>query len=205
MALFGKDIKDNYEDFGVEIVKFMRNKTEQWKKEEGYAYSVYNSPAESLCYRFCTLDEKLFGNIEGVTTKGYYTNSFHRTVEDPLNVFEKAEFEKEYPKYGSGGFISYGEYPSMIGKEDALLSAWKEISKYQSYYGTNTPSDNCFLCGFMGEFKATDLGFECPECGNHDEHTISCIRRVTGYLGSVGSRPVNKGKHKEMQHRVKHC
>lgn len=203
-ALFNEDIKGNHEDFALDIVKFFRAKTDLWKEEEGYGYSEYFTPAESLCYRFCYLDEAEFGEIENVTTKGYYTNSFHRTVEDPMDVFDKAIFEEKYPEYGTGGFISYGEYPSMIGKEDELMVAWKEVSKYQSYYGTNLPSDSCFICGFAGEFNSTEDGFECPCCGNKDENSVSVIRRVSGYLSSLGSRPVNVGKHKEMQARVKH-
>lgn len=203
-ALFDEDIKGNHEDFGLEIVKFLSEKVKLWKEEEGYGYSLYNTPGENLCYRFCALDENKYGELENITTKGYYTNSMHRTVEDPLNVFEKAKFESPYTDYTTGGFISYGEYPSMIGKEDELIAAWKEISKYQSYYGTNVPADNCFKCGYEGEFKATGEGFECPVCSNTDEDSISVVRRVVGYLSSLGSRPVNKGKHKEMQARVKH-
>lgn len=203
-ALFGDDVKGNHEEFALSIMEFFREKADQWKKEEGYGYSVYNTPAESLCYRFCKLDKDKFGLIPNVTDKEYYTNSFHRTVEDSLNVFDKAIFESPYPEYGNGGFISYGEYPSMIGKEEELMTAWKYILEYQTYYGTNLPSDQCFKCGFEGEFKATESGYECPNCGNKDESTISVIRRVCGYLSSLGSRPVNKGKQDEMMHRIKH-
>lgn len=202
--LTGKDIKGNAEDLGIEIVKFLHDKTKQWRLESGYAYSTYSTPAENLCYRFCKLDTEIFGEVEGVTTKGYYTNSFHRTVTDKLNFAEKAEFESPYPSLASGGFIMYGEYPRMVGKEDALLASWKYVSEYAPYWGTNLPSDQCFKCGFEGEFTAHSSGFSCPSCGNGEEGTVSVIRRITGYLGSTGSRPVNKGKHKEMQLRVKH-
>lgn len=203
-ALFGDDVINGHEEFAVSIVKHLREKVDKWKDETGYGFSCYSSPGENLCYRFNKLDVEKFGEIENVTTKGYYTNSFHRLVEDNMNVFDKAVFESPYPQYASGGFISYGEYPSMVGKEEALMKVWKEVSKYQPYYGTNTTSDKCISCGYEGEFLTTDEGFECPSCGNNDEETISVIRRVTGYLGSTGSRPVNKGKHKEMQTRVKH-
>ncbi len=203
-ALTGDDIKGNHEALGLEIVTYINDKTKQWKAESGYGFSTYNTPAESLCYRFCRLDEERFGEIEDVTSKGYYTNSFHRTVVDDLSFAEKAEFEAPYPPVASGGFIMYGEYPSMIGKEDALMSSWKYISDYAPYWGTNLPSDQCFKCGYEGEFKATADGFECTDCGNNEEGTCSVIRRCTGYLSRPDTRPVNKGKHKEMQQRSKH-
>ena len=203
-ALFGQDIKGNHEEFGLEIVKQLRSKTDAWKEETGFGFSTYSTPAESLCLRFNKLDELMFGEIENVTSKGYYTNSFHRTVEDNLSFAKKAKFESPYPVYASGGFIQYGEYPSMIGKEDTLMQSWKAIADYAPYWGTNLPSDQCFKCGYEGEFNTTAEGFCCPDCGNNEEGTCSVIRRITGYLGSTDSRPVNKGKHKEMMKRVKH-
>ncbi len=203
-ALTGDDIKDEHEDLGLEIVKFIRGKVNAWKAEDGFGWSCYSTPAENLCYRFCRLDEELFGDVEDVTSKGYYTNSFHRTVTDNLSFAEKAEFESPYPEFASGGFIMYGEYPNMVGKEKALLESWKYVADYAPYWGSNLPSDQCFKCQYAGEFTAHDSGFCCPECGNSDEDSCSIIRRITGYLGSTGSRPVNKGKHKEMQRRVKH-
>lgn len=72
------------------------------------------------------------------------------------------------------------------------------------YFGINQPVDQCFKCGFHGEFKATAKGFECPNCGNHEEETISVVRRVSGYLSAPNSRPYNKGKMQEVLQREKH-
>jgi ribonucleoside-triphosphate reductase len=56
-------------------------RVDQWKEETGYGFSLYSTPSENLCDRFCRLDTAEFGIVEGVTDKGYYTNSFHLDVE----------------------------------------------------------------------------------------------------------------------------
>ena len=70
----------------------------QWQKETGYAFSLYSTPSENLCDRFCRLDTKQFGVIEGVTDKGYYTNSYHLDVEKKVNPYDKLDFEMPYPE-----------------------------------------------------------------------------------------------------------
>ena len=67
------------------------------------------------------------------------------------------------------------------------------------YYGTNTPIDECYECGFTGEFNCTSKGFVCPKCGNHDSAKVSVTRRVCGYLGSPDARPFNAGKQEEVK------
>ena len=72
---------NNYAKKGIAIVRRLSEAVKQWQKETGYAFSLYSTPSENLCDRFCRLDTKQFGVIEGVTDKGYYTNSYHLDVE----------------------------------------------------------------------------------------------------------------------------
>lgn len=190
-------------DFTLAIVKALKDNCVRWSDEYDYHFSVYSTPSESLTDRFCELDKEKFGEIADITAKDYYTNSFHYDVRKHPSPFEKLTFEMDYPKYASGGFIHYCEYPNLKQNPKALESVWDWAYDKIGYLGTNTPIDHCFKCGFEGEFKATARGFECPTCGNHDPKTCDCVKRTCGYLGNPLVRPMVHGRHVEIASRAK--
>lgn len=189
--------------FTLNIMKTLKDACDKWKEETGYGFSVYGTPAESLTHTFCQKDKKEFGIIKDVTDKGYYTNSFHYDVRKKPTPFEKIDFEKEYAKYSTGGFIHYCEFPSLINNIEGLEAVWDYAYDRIGYFGTNTPIDKCYKCGFEGEFAPTDEGFKCPQCGNTDPLTTNCTRRTCGYLGNPMERKLIKGRLLEEQAREK--
>lgn len=205
-TFYGSNWEHNKEahDFAIAITKAMHDLCAKWEKEEGYHFSLYSTPAESLTDTFCQDDLKKFGRVEDVTDKEYYTNSFHYDVRKHPTPFEKLSFEEAFPKYAAGGFIHYCEYPNLRQNPKALEAVWDWAYDHVGYLGTNTSIDQCFKCGFKGEFEATARGFKCPQCGNHDPATCDVVKRTCGYLGNPQQRPMVHGRHEEIIHRVKH-
>ncbi|MGL4346183.1 MAG: anaerobic ribonucleoside-triphosphate reductase, partial [Cellulosilyticaceae bacterium] len=80
------------EAFALELMQKLSATTQRWKKETGLGFGLYGSPAESLCYRFAKIDKAKFGDIKDITDKGYYTNSYHVDVREPIDAFTKLKF-----------------------------------------------------------------------------------------------------------------
>lgn len=192
------------QNMGRLILEYLRAATEAWKKKTGFGFSLYSTPAESLCHRFCKLDYEKFGSIKGITDKGWYTNSFHLDVDRKVTPFEKIDYEADYHYIATAGHISYVEFPDMKNNLEALEKVWDYAMDKLDYFGTNLPVDKCFECGSDDEFKPTEDGFHCTHCGNHDPEKMSVTRRTCGYLGAPAVRGFNEGKNKEMMHRTKH-
>ena len=205
-VFYGPNWEHNKEakEFTLDIVRYLKNKANDWRTEYPYWFSVYSTPAESLTNRFCSMDKAKFGSIPNITDKDYYTNSFHYGVRKKITPFEKIDFEAPYPKYASGGFIHYCEYPKLTHNLKALEAVWDYAYDRVAYLGTNTPIDRCYECGYNGEFEATEEGFKCPECGNDDPDRCDVVKRTCGYLGNPQKRPMVHGRHEEIIHRVKH-
>ena len=205
--LYGKDFSESEEVYEktFNILKYIADKVLEYKQKYNLGFALYGTPSESLCDRFARIDKQEFGDIKGITDKGYYDNSFHVSSRINIDPFEKLRLEALGHKYSAGGHISYIETDSLTKNLDAI----PDILRYAKmvgihYMGINQPVDKCHICGYKGEFTATKEGFTCPQCGNHDSNEMSVIRRVCGYLSQPNARPFNKGKQEEIMNRVKH-
>lgn len=191
-------------DIGQEILTKMNAHLKQWTERTGFAFSLYSTPAENLCYRFCKLDTEKYGSVKDVTDKGWYTNSFHVSVEENVTQFEKISREAPYHFIATGGHISYVELPDMKNNLKGLEAVWDYATQHLDYFGVNMPVDKCFTCGSTHEMTPTENGFVCSICGETDPKKMNTIRRTCGYLGNPNERGFNLGKNKEIMHRVKH-
>ena len=174
----------------------------KWREETNIGFALYGTPAESLTHRFCQKDRARFGDIKDVTDKGYYTNSYHVDVREPINVFDKFAFESEFEDKSTGGCISYAEIPNMTHNVPAILTMIEYIYDRISYAEFNTKLDYCHECGFDGEIKLNEANeWECPRCHNKNKSKLTVIRRTCGYLGE---NFWNEGRTKEIKDRVMH-
>lgn len=189
-------------EFAMKLMNRLRKATDSWKEITGIHFGLYGTPAESLCYRFARIDKERFGEIEDVTDKGYYTNSYHVDVREKIDAFHKFDFESQFQVISSGGAISYVEIPNMRHNPEALEELVKYIYDHIQYAEFNTKSDYCHECGFDGEIIINDqMEWECPQCGNKDHARMNVTRRTCGYLGE---NFWNVGKTKEINSRVLH-
>ena len=192
--------------FAMAVMQRLNDKCAQWKAAENISYSVYGTPMESTTYKFAKCLQKRFGIIKGVTDKNYITNSYHVHVSEPINAFDKLEFEAEFQKLSPGGAISYIEVPDMQQNIPAVLSVMQFIYEHIMYAELNTKSDYCEICGYDGEIQIKEdesgkLIWECPNCGNHDQDKMSVARRTCGY---IGTQFWNQGRTQEIKDRVLH-
>ena len=191
--------------FALSIMQKMNDKCKEWKTAENIDYSLYGTPLESTTYKFAKCLQKRFGVIEGVTDKGYITNSYHVHVTEKIDAFTKLKFEAQFQHLSPGGAISYVEVPNMQQNLEAVLQVMKFIYDNIIYAELNTKSDYCQVCGWDGEIDIVEEGgkliWRCPKCGNTDQDKMNVARRTCGYIGTQFS---NQGRTQEIKERVLH-
>ena len=191
--------------FALEIMHKLNAACKTWKAQHNIDFSLYGTPLESTTYKFAKCLQKRFGVIEGITDKGYITNSYHVHVTEPIDAFKKLEFEAQFQHLSPGGAISYVEVPDMQNNLDAVLEVMKFIYDHIIYAELNTKSDYCQVCGWDGEIEVVEedgkLIWKCPQCGNTDQDKMNVARRTCGY---IGTQFWNQGRTQEIKDRVLH-
>ena len=191
--------------FALKVMQALNDACAEWKKAEDIDYSVYGTPLESTTYKFAKCLQKRFGKIKNVTDHDYITNSYHVCVREPIDAFSKLKFESEFQKLSPGGAISYVEIPDMKQNIPAVIQIIQFIYENIMYAELNSKSDYCQVCGYDGEMqiKGTpgNLYWECPNCGNTDQHKMNVARRTCGY---IGTNFWNQGRTEEIAERVLH-
>ena len=147
---------------GLEIVGYMRKRMDEKSEQTGLNFTLLATPAEGLSGRFIKIDRKVYGKIEGVTDKSYYTNSFHVPVYYNIAAAKKVQLEGPYHALTNAGHISYVE---MDGDPSKNLRAFEAIIRCMhdngiGYGSVNHPVDRDPVCGYNGIINDV-----CPRCG----------------------------------------
>ncbi len=202
-ALTGKHHGESEEsqELGMQIIKFMRDKMNEYSEKYNLNFTLLATPAEGLSGRFTAIDKAMYGKIKGVTDREYYTNSFHVPVYYNTSVAHKIETEAPYHAFTNAGHISYIE---LDGDTTENVDAFEKVVRMMKeqgigYGAINHPVDRDPVCGFTGV-----IGDVCPGCGRKEDNIkFERIRRITGYLVGTVDR-FNNGKKNEEKDRVKH-
>lgn len=202
MSMLGKShTTEEGEKFALDIMNFMKNKCELWKKETTIAFGLYGTPLESTTYKFAKCLKQRFGVIPEVTDHDYITNSYHVNVREEIDPFEKLKFESKFQSISSGGAISYVEMENMVDNEEAVIQVMQYIYENIQYAELNGKFDYCHVCGHT-EMKIDENNeWYCPNCGNRDKEKMNVARRTCGY---IGDNFFNYGRTAEIKDRVTH-
>ena len=175
-ALIGKHHGESKEaqELGIKIIKFMRDKTDEYTRKYNLNFSLIATPAEGLSGRFTNIDKAIYGKIKGVTDRDYYTNSFHVPVYYNITAAKKLEIEGKYHPLTNGGHISYVE---LDGDTAMNTEAFESIVRLMhdnniGYGAINHPVDRDPVCGYTGV-----IGDVCPGCGRKEGEGVA-IERV---------------------------
>ena len=206
-AMTGRSHTDpEAKQFALDVMQYMNDKCKQWKADENMDYSLYGTPIESTTYKFAKCLQKRFGVIEGITDKGYITNSYHVHVTEEIDAFTKLKFEAEFQQLSPGGAISYIEIANLSDNIPAVMTVLQYIYDNIMYAELNTKSDYCQCCGWDKEIEIVQnehgkLIWRCPNCGNTDKNKMNIARRTCGY---IGLNDWNQGRTQEIKERYVH-
>lgn len=176
-ALTGKHHgeSEDAQKLGLEIIGYMRKRMDDFSREYGLNFSLLATPAEGLSGRFVRLDRELFGNIEGITDREYYTNSFHVPVYHEISAFDKIKLEGPYHALTNAGHITYveldGDPLKNLGAFEEVVRAMKDAGV--GYGSINHPVDRDPVCGFTGIIEN-----ECPHCKRNANEKESGSERI---------------------------
>lgn len=202
----GKMLHESDQKQVTEVIDYILGHIKEWKNAEHLGYSIYATPAESLCQTQVQQFRKKFGVIEGVSDREYFTNGFHMHVTADITPYEKQDLEENLFHKIYGGHIQYVKLDNPKNIEATRKIIERAMEK-GFYSGVNFTSVTCKDCGYHTDKEIT----RCPVC---DSMNMIWISRISGYLGIRSSTTqkedgsvvmtsrVNNGKAEEMRERI---
>lgn len=170
--------KSLYEDgeFARKVLTFMADKINSYKEEDHILHAIYGTPGESWLTTACKQFKAMYGDVKGICSRGYFTNSFHNHVSEDITPIEKMESELRFWPYPIGGRIMYCKIPITYNVK-AIKDIVRKAMSHGLYYGVNHAEDHCEDCGghFIGDDTVEDS--VCPYCNSIN---ILQIRRMNG-------------------------
>lgn len=191
--------------FAEKVMRFMRDKLQEFQEETGHIYNLEATPAEGTTYRLAKLDKKeypdiIVANESQVKEKGsapYYTNSTQLPVGFTDDIFEALELQDNLQTKYTGGTV----FHTFVGENQLPPESVKKLAKticenFKLPYFTLSPTFSiCPEHGYIyGEHKT------CPKCQTEGQSNVCEVySRIVGYL-----RPIdqwNDGKQAEYHDR----
>lgn len=158
------------QELGLRIIGHMRRRADAEAEKTKLNFSLIATPAEGLSGRFTALDKARYGELPGITDRGYYTNSFHVPVYFPIRAHRKIAIEAPYHALTNAGHITYVELDGDTAKN---MAAFERIIRCMhdagvGYGSVNHPLDRDPVCGYTGVINDV-----CPRCGRREGEGVS--------------------------------
>ena len=188
-------------EFALEVVEYINKKVAEYQAEDHIQYSVYGTPAESLCGKQVKSFRKKFGIKENVSDRDYFSNSFHCHVSEDITQLDKQSYEARFWDLFNGGKIQYVRFdvPHNIEALEAYVNHAMDLGLYE---GINISLAYCDNCGFQWNNKKTERPDVCPRCGKKE---MTLIDRMCGYIAFSkihGKSRLNEAKMAEVYDRI---
>lgn len=181
--------------FAIEVMKYINKKKDEFTLADHHLYAIYGTPAENLCGVQIKQFRKKYGEIEGVSSREYVSNSFHCGVWEDISPIKKQDLEERFWDLFRGGRIQYCKYQLGYNTE-AIKSLVVRAMKKGFYEGVNLSLSYCDDCGH----EEPDMDV-CPVCGSTN---LTKIDRMNGYLSYSrvkGDSRLNDAKMAEIRDR----
>lgn len=139
--------------FAAQVLKFMRNKLQDFQAETGNLYNLEATPAESASYRLAKADRKRYPEVitAGTRETPYYTNSSHLPVGRTVDLFQALQHQDELQTLYTGGTV----FHAFIGEQiddwrQARLLVRRVAERFHLPYFTLTPTFSiCPVHGYI--------------------------------------------------------
>jgi ribonucleoside-triphosphate reductase len=187
-------------DLAEDILKFMTDKIDVFKKRSGLRFALFGAAAENSTYKLAKKIIKEFGYnnqyVNGDINSPYLTNSVHLGEGEADHVLKKGTLEGRFTKYLTAGNIFHaflGETHQSPLSMRAVVEKIRDTSKC-SFYTITKDYSQCPLCGTTYNGVTEHCTRDGAEC--------TVFSKITGYV-----RPVknwNKGKKAEFRDRFRY-
>lgn len=193
LEILGYGPIEDCNDKAIELMKYMKQTIDKWKKEDNKRWGLFQTPAENATYKLAQKMVKKFGFKEsyakGTSERPYYTNSNHIPYDDDVDLIKRIKIEGDNQPLGPAGNIM-NIYTSEAYSEPTALAKFCERIK------NNT---GAYFWAFTGDYSI------CNNCGTmfrgvvdtctFDGSPTTQYSRVCGYITAV--QAWNPGKKEE--------
>jgi len=106
-ALIGENQSEseNAQKLGLEIVKFMKDKIEQFSEHLNLNFVLSGAQEKCTAEKFIEIDRAIYGKLSKINDKKCYTNSFQTPENLKISTSNKIKLEAPYHQLTRGGHI----------------------------------------------------------------------------------------------------